>query len=168
MHACALVTCHLSLATMTTTVQFYHLLSTTRERAVPKLMEKALASGARAVMLCENEKSLKAVSDALWTANPDGFLPHEPSKSATANQNPIVLTLEETNPNGAEILCVLSGAIPASAASYSKVLDVFDGSDDTAVTSARERWAHYKTQGFLLQYVKQQPGGGWKIEAEAA
>ena len=151
---------------MATTVQFYHLLSTTRERAVPKLMEKALSSGAKVAMLCENEKSLKAISDAMWTSNPDGFLPHEPASSKTAAQNPIVLTLDEANPNGAEILCVLNGTIPASVGSYTKVLDVFDGSDERAVTAARERWAQYKSQGFSLQYVKQQQGGGWKIEMD--
>lgn len=151
-----------------TTVQFYHLLSTTRERAVPKLMEKALSSGARVVMLLDSDVALKSMSDALWTSNPDGFLPHEQADSATAAENPIVLACEEANPNQADILCVLNGTVPASAASYTKVLDVFDGSDDAAVKAARARWAQYKANGFALQYVKQQPGGSWKIEAEAA
>ena len=150
-----------------TTVQFYHLLSTTRERAVPKLMEKALANGARVLMLCESDASLKAMSDALWTHHPDGFLPHDVASSATASSNPIVLALDETNVNDASILCVLNGMTPASATQFTKILDVFDGSDESAVTAARARWADYKAQGFALQYVKQQPGGSWKIESEA-
>lgn len=151
-----------------TTIQFYHLLSTSRERAVPKLMEKALGSGARVVMLLPEAGALKQMSDALWTANDNGFLPHGTAEDAQAADHPIVLALNETNPNGAGILCVLNGSKVESAGTYEKVLDVFDGADEAAVSAARERWAHYKTQGFTLQYVKQQPGGGWKIEAEAA
>lgn len=153
---------------MTTTVQFYHLLSTSRERAVPKLMEKALGSGARVVMLLPEEAARKQMSDALWTGNPDGFLPHGNAEEAGAGEQPIVLALQESNPNGADILCVLDGSLPEQAAAYAKVLDVFDGADSSAVTAARARWAQYKEKGFALQYVKQQPGGGWKIEAEAA
>jgi DNA polymerase-3 subunit chi len=153
---------------MTTTIQFYHLTSTPALRAVPKLMEKALGSGARVVMLLKDSAQLRSMSDALWTHNPDGFLPHESADSATAPENPIVLSLNDTNPNDASILCVLGGAQPESVARYAKVLDIFDGADADALTAARGRWASYKAQGFTLQYVKQDPKGGWKIEAEAA
>ena len=150
-----------------TTVQFYHLLSTSPQRAVPKLMEKALSAGNKIVMLMGNDAALKAMSEALWTNNPDGFLPHGTSREPHADQQPIILTLADENPNGADILCVLDGSLPASAASYQKLLDVFDGADETAVAAARARWTHYKAQGFNLQYVKQQPGGGWKVEMQA-
>ena len=66
--------------------------------------------------------------------------------------------------NQADILCVLDGSQPASVAQYNKVLDVFDGSNESDVAAARKRWTSYKAQGFALQYVKQQPGGGWKVE----
>lgn len=151
---------------MTTTIQFYHLLSTSRERAVPMLMEKALASGARVVMLFDSDSALKSMSDALWNFNPTGFLPHGPATGEHAADQPIALALTDVNPNGATILCVLDGSSPASLGSYSKVLDVFDGTDETATASARQRWSAYKEQGYSLQYVKQQPGGGWKIENE--
>ena len=55
---------------MATTIQFYHLLSTSRERAVPKLMEKVLATGSRAVMLAGSDVLLKQMSDALWSNDP--------------------------------------------------------------------------------------------------
>lgn len=150
---------------MATTIQFYHLTSTPALRAVPKLMEKALSSGARVVMLLKDTASLQQMSDALWTANPDGFLPHASASSSSAADNPIVLATREENPNGASILCVLSGALVHSAADYAKVLDVFDGADETSLAAARERWAHYKSQGLPLQYVRQDPKGGWKVEA---
>jgi DNA polymerase-3 subunit chi len=150
------------------TVQFYHLLSTSPERAVPKLMEKALGSGSKVVMLLDSDAALKRMSDAMWTANPNGFLPHGSTREAHLGAQPIVLSLTDTNPNGADILCVLDGSSPESLPNYSKVLDIFDGSNDAAVTAARARWSTYKEKGYTLQYIKQQPGGGWKIEAQAA
>lgn len=149
---------------MTTTIQFYHLLSTSRERAVPKLMEKALGSGAKVVMLAGSDTVLKAMSDALWSNDPAGFLPHGTGRDGHASEQPIYLTLADENPNGAEILCVLDGSLPASAPTYKKLLDVFDGGNEAEVANARSRWAHYKAAGYALQYVKQQPGGGWKVE----
>lgn len=149
---------------MATTISFYHLLSTSRERAVPKLMEKALGTGAKVVMLAGNDSVLKSMSDALWSNDPASFLPHGGARDGNASEQPIYLTLAEENPNGADILCILDGSSPASIGSFSKVLDVFDGSKDDEVAGARERWAAYKKQGYALQYVKQQQGGGWKIE----
>ena len=153
---------------MTTTVQFYHLLSTSRERAVPKLMEKALATGSKVVMLFSDDAQLKSMSDALWTHDPNGFLPHGTAREAHADQQPILLSLSDANLNSADILCVLDGSSPESLPRFTKVLDVFDGTDEAAVASARTRWTAYKEKGYALQYVKQQPGGGWKIEVEAS
>lgn len=150
-----------------TTIQFYHLLSTSRERAVPKLMQKVLASGARAVMLLDSETALKAMSDALWSNEADSFIPHGGPRDGHDAEQPIYLSLTDVNPNNADILCVLDGSSPASLGNYTKVLDVFDGTNEVAVTAARARWATYKTQGFSLQYIKQQPGGSWKMEAES-
>ena len=153
---------------MATTIQFYHLLSTSRERAVPKLMEKALKAGNRVVMILDSDAALKAMSDALWTSDPNGFLPHGGPRDGHAEQQPIFLTLTDANPNQADICCVLDGSMPVSAANYSKLLDVFDGTKEDAVTAARARWAQYKSQGYALQYIKQQPGGSWKMEMEVA
>lgn len=149
---------------MTTTVQFYHLLSTSATRAVPKLMEKALKAGNRVVMLFGSDTELKQMSDALWSNDPASFLPHGTVRDGHASEQPILLSLTEENPNGADIICVLDGALPASATSYTKLLDVFDGTNEDEVARARQRWTHYKNQGLALQYVKQQPGGSWKIE----
>ncbi len=153
---------------MATTIQFYHLLSTSRERAVPKLMEKALRAGNRVVMLLDNDNALKTMSNALWSNDPDSFLPHGSTREGREQEQPIFLSLTDSNPNNADICCVLNGSLPESAEQFSKLLDVFDGTREEAVTAARQRWAHYKSKGYALQYIKQQPGGGWKMEMEVA
>jgi DNA polymerase-3 subunit chi len=150
------------------TVQFYHLLSTSLERAVPKLMEKVLAGGSKALVLVASADQARRVSEALWTQDPASFLPHGGAQEAHAESQPILLSTTEENQNQADILCVLDGRTLGEVSPYRKVLDVFDGADEVAVTAARARWAAYKAKGLALQYVKQQKGGGWKIEAEAA
>lgn len=153
---------------MATTIQFYHLLSTSRERAVPKLMEKALKAGNRVVMIMDSDAALKTMSDALWTNDPAGFLPHGSLRDGHAEAQPIFLSLTDSNPNNADICCVLDGSMPQSPERFTKLLDVFDGNDEAATAGARKRWAEYKAKGYALQYIKQQPGGGWKMEMESA
>ena len=150
------------------TIQFYHLLSTSRERAVPSLMQKVLSSGSRAVLLLGSQTALKQMSDALWSHDPASFLPHGDASDGNEALQPIYLTLTDSNPNGANILCILDGSMPESVPGYAKVLDMFDGTDESAVTAARARWAAYKAKGYALQYIRQQPGGSWKMEAEQA
>jgi len=153
---------------MATTVQFYQLLTTSLEQAVPKLMEKALASGARVVILARDAAMIRKLSEQLWGANAAGFLPHGGATDAHPEWQPIYLTTTEENPTAATILVVLNGAIPAQISSYQKLLDVFDGNDDEAIAAARMRWQHYQQlPDIALQYVKQQPKGGWKIEMES-
>jgi DNA polymerase-3 subunit chi len=153
---------------MTTTVQFYHLLTTTVEQTVPKLMEKALASGARVVILARDAVMIRKLSEQLWSANPAGFLPHGGPGDAHSDWQPIYLTTTEENPNTASILVVLNGTIPAQLTRYQKLLDMVDGNDDAAVAAARLRWQHYQQESDVaLQYIKQQPKGGWKIEMES-
>ena len=148
-----------------TTIQFYHLRSTSPEQAVPKLMEKALASGARVVILARDAAMIRRISDQLWSANPAGFLPHGSASETHPEWQPIYLTTQEENPNQASILVVLNVAIPAQITAYEKLLDLFDGNDEAAAAAARERWKHYRNQpDVALQYVAQQPGGGWNIE----
>lgn len=150
-----------------TTIQFYHLRSTSLERAVPKLVEKALASKARVVVLARDAAMIRRLSDQLWSANPQGFLPHGTQEDPHPEWQPIYLTTAQENPNQATILMVLNGTIPPAFSHYEKLLDLFDGNDEASVAAARERYRHYRSQpDIALQYVLQQPGGGWKIEQE--
>lgn len=146
---------------MTTSIQFYHLLHTPLERALPKLLERVLAQGSRALIRTENEARSEALCERLWTFDPNSFLPHGTAKDGRAEEQPVYLTAARDNPNHADILILTDGSTAEDASSFTKVLDMFDGSDDAAVTAARARWAAYKESGHTLIYNKQQPNGGW-------
>ena len=80
------------------TIQFYHLLSTSRERAVPSLMQKVLASGSKAVMILDSDAALKTMSDALWSSDPASFIPHGGARDGNEAEQPIYLSLTDSNP----------------------------------------------------------------------
>ena len=45
---------------------------------------------------------------------------------------------------------------------YTRVFDLFDGRDDTAVAAARDRWKAGKDAGHTLTYWRQTDRGGWE------
>ena len=153
---------------MATTIQFYHLLHTPLEVALPSLLQKALTAGHRITLHSGDAAQLRHISDAMWRREGQNFLPHGSSNDGHSAMQPIFLTSNFENPNSADILVIIDGTSAPMPTSYNKILDLFDGRDEEAVTRARTRWAGYKTQGFALQYIRQHPGGGWKTEAEAA
>ena len=80
-------------------------------------------------------------------------------------KQPIYITTEDENPNSANVLVVTDGSSCELQDNVEKILDIFDGHNDDAVTAARTRWKHYKDAGAEVSYNKQQPGGSWKKAA---
>ena len=148
-----------------TDIQFYHLTSTSFDRALPKLLEKALQGGFRALVLMASEEKAEAMSNTLWTYDPASFLPHGTAKDGYDMQQPIYLTAQEDNPNQADLLVVTDGSVLELDNSFKRVLDMFDGNDEAAVADARARWKKYQNAGHNVVYVKQSPTGGWEKQS---
>lgn len=143
-------------------VGFYHLQRLPLERALPKLLEKVLERGHRAIVLAGSAERVEALNGVLWTYEERSWLPHGATGDAHAEAQPIWLTTGEENPNGADVLVTVDGAAPAFAAEFARILDMFDGRDQSAVAAARERWKHYRGQGFTVTYWQQTDSGGWQ------
>jgi len=148
-----------------TEVSFYHLLHTPLERALPKLIEKVLESGARAVIRTESAERAEALNSVLWTYDQDSFVPHGTARDGNAEEQPVWITPEDENPNGADILVLTDGAVAADITGYRRCLEMFDGRDETAVTDARRRWTDYKAADHALTYWQQTERGGWEKKA---
>ena len=143
-------------------VQFYQLLSSPLERALPKLLEKAVAADYRVLVLNESEPRLSQLNDLLWTYDPNSFLPHGMVKDGRPNDQPVLLSVDNNPENNASLVIVTDGRDIPSDAPYARLLDVFDGQNDTATQSARERWTRYKAAGCNVSYLKQTATGGWE------
>jgi DNA polymerase-3 subunit chi len=151
-----------------TEIRFYHLQQTPLERALPEMLQKAVGDGRRVVVRSADEAGLGRLNEVLWTFKPDSFLPHGGKKEGFAEDQPIWLTLEEENPNGAQVLILTHGAAYADLSAYNLCCEMLDGNNDEAVAAARQRWKIYKDAGHSLTYWQQNERGGWEKKAEAA
>ena len=144
-----------------TAVQFYHLTATPLERALPKLLEKAVSSRLRVVLTTDTAEKLEKLDQLLWSYDAASFLPHGVDNDGTSNEHPILVSTGTQRPNLATLLIVTDGKWPNNVEEYERVLDIFDGNDVLAVESARTRFSSYKKQGFPITYLRQNAAGGW-------
>ena len=142
-------------------VGFYHLGNTALERALPRLLERALADGHRVVVVAGSEERVAHLDSLLWTYNEASFLPHGSARDGNAARHPICLTDRDENPNGATMMVVLDGACSALMTEFARCCDMFDGNDEAAVQAARQRWSAAKSAGHSLTYW-QQTEAGWE------
>ncbi len=149
-----------------TEVRFYHLLEQRLERVLPQLLEVSLTRGWRVVVQGSSEERIEALDAHLWTYRDDSFLPHGTARNADAADQPILLTVAEDNPNGANVRFLIDGApLPDNAESYERLVLIFDGTDDDAVALARERWTQAKSRGFDASYWQPDENGRWVQKA---
>ena len=148
-----------------TTIQFYHLTATPLDRALPRLMEKALAGGFRTLVLTDSPEKMDYLDEALWTYDAGSFLPHGTEKNSKASAQPVLIAMQDSAANAASLLVVTDGRLPEQPEGWARILDIFDGRNEEAVASARARWSHYKAAGHQLAYLKQTESGGWQQPA---
>lgn len=143
-------------------VWFYDLRRQKLEDALPKLLEKVLVAGKRAVVILGSEERVEAVNTLLWTYDDRSFLPHGSARDGFASEQPIWLTTGDENPNGADILVLADGARSSHIAEYERCLELFDGNDPEVVTAARMRWKAYREVGYDVAYWQQDARGRWE------
>ena len=144
-------------------VHFYHLQREPLETALPKLLQKTLERGWRAVVQATSAERLAALDDHLWTFSDESFLPHATDREPDAAEQPVVLTLAETNPNAAAVRFLVEGApVPGEAAEYQRLVVLFDGNDEEALAAARAEWKAVKAAGHDATYWQQDARGRWE------
>jgi DNA polymerase-3 subunit chi len=144
-----------------TEVWFYHLEQTPLERALPELLEKTLARGWRALVRTGDLARLAPLDAVLWTYRDESFLPHGRVDAPAAERQPVLLTTDEENANGANVLFLIDGADPGALDGYVRCVLMFDGGDEGELAAARARWSAFRKTGLPLSYWKEEPGG-WK------
>jgi DNA polymerase III subunit chi len=145
-------------------VGFYHLLSMPLERALPRLLERALGQGLRVVVQAGSPERVEHLNALLWTYDEAGFLPHGSTRDGNASAQPIWLTHQPENPNGASVLFLVDGVEAGDLAGFARCIDMFDGNSEEAVAAARARWRAAGAAGHTLTYW-QQTAKGWEKKA---
>ena len=108
---------------------FYQLRRTPLEKALPRLLEKVLESGRRAVVLAASDERAEALNAALWTYDQGSFLPHGTVRDGRPERQPIFLATDDAAPNGAHIVVMVDGVAPTDPERFERCLDMFDGTD---------------------------------------
>lgn len=153
-----------------TRIGFYHMVRQPLESVLPKLLEKAIASGARVMVLTGTPERVVHLDEHLWTYTAESWLPHGASTQGPVTDDdaavhPIWVTSVDENPNQATMLMLCDGALPAHVDGWSRCFNLFDGTDPEAVAAARASWKTWKEQGHELVYYQQTERGGWEEKA---
>jgi DNA polymerase III subunit chi len=148
-------------------IWFYHLQRQPLERALPALIEASLARGWRVVVQAASEERLDALDEALWTYADASFLAHGRARDGDAELQPVYLTAQGENPNGAKLRLFVDSAdvgasLGSAASAYERVILLFDGNDADQLDGARAQWKRLKEQGLGLTYWQQNARGGWE------
>jgi DNA polymerase III subunit chi len=130
---------------------------------LPTLLEKSLERGWRVVVQAASEERVEALDAHLWTFRDDSFLPHGTWREAESFAQPVLLTVNADNPNGAAVRFLIDGAtVPEDAEAYQRIVLIFDGEDPDAVAAARDRWREAKAKGFDVTYWQTDEAGRWQ------
>jgi len=145
-------------------VLFYHLERRVLDDVLPGLLERTRERGQRAVVRTGSAERLEAIDTHLWTYNEQNFLAHGTAADGHSQRQPIFLTTEEENPNGAEILFLVSGAWPSDwldplVKNFTRIVVLFDGGDVEMLEQARAGWRAAKEAAHEATYWKEMPSG---------
>jgi DNA polymerase-3 subunit chi len=146
---------------------FYHLEKRSLEDVLPGLLERTRARAWKAVVRVGSSERLETLDTHLWTYSEQTFLAHGTGADGPASSQPIYLTTEDENPNDAEVLFLVGGAVPhdwrsPALRSYARIVLLFEGRDEAALNAARAQWRNCKEAGHEATYWKESAGGKWE------
>lgn len=146
---------------------FYHLEHQPLDKVLPLLVERTLERGWRAVVQAGSKERLAALDTLLWTYRDDSFLAHGTAADGSPQDQPVFLTLDAQNPNGAAVRFLVDGARAdagqwaGAMRTYRRAVVVFDGGDSDALAAAREQWQFARKSGCTVTYWQQSEDGRW-------
>ena len=145
-------------------VDFYHLQTQRLEDVLPKLLEKAYATGNKIAVKIGNDERVDFLNALLWTYNDTSFLPHGSRKDGSGELQPIWLTAGDDVPNDAKFLFLVDGARCGweTMQQFERVFNIFDGNAPESLTQARQMWKELKQQNADIFYWQQNDNGSWQ------
>jgi DNA polymerase III subunit chi len=151
-------------------ILFYHLERAGLEEVLPAMLERSLERGWKALVCLGSPERVDHLDSHLWTFREDAFLPHGTDSDPRAAQQPVLLTVSDSNLNAANVVFFADGAAPRewtteALAEFERVVMLFDGRDPGAVESARAHWKGARATGIETTYWQQSEGGKWDRKA---
>ena len=144
-------------------VDFYHLTQSTLDEALVMLVKKCQVAGKKVLIQCPRPAA-EAIDDALWTNDPESWLPHGLDDAPGADRAGIwINSAPDGNQVSAEFLFLLHGAERPDMSRFERVFNLFDGRSEAQITQAREQWRNWKASDDLtMRYFAQDDAGKWE------
>ena len=144
-------------------VDFYHLTSSDMAEALVMLVKKSQLAGKKVLVQCPRPAA-EAMDEALWTQDPDSWIPHGlDDADGASHAHTWIMSTPEGNPIAADFLFLLHGAERADITSFERVFNLFDGRSDAQVTQARAQWQEWRKKDELeMRYFAQDGEGKWE------
>ncbi len=116
----------------------------------------------------ESSERADALDSLLWTYDESSFLAHAQSGEGDPKRQPVLITVADENPGGANVLFLVGGAEPPawdSVNDLTRVVLMFDGRDADQLARARAAWKDAKAAGHDATYWKESPSGKFEKQA---
>jgi DNA polymerase-3 subunit chi len=151
-----------------TQVFFYHHERRAFEEVLPKLVGASLERGWRVLIRCESAERADAIDNLLWTFDEASFLPHAQQGDGDPALQPVLITVEEGNANGANALFLIGGAAPpdwSQQIDLTRIALMFDGRDPRMLGAARASWKDAEAAGHEVKYYSDAASGKFELQA---
>lgn len=115
-----------------------------------RLIEKAYLRKHQIYIHCANTHELQQLDGLLWTFHDTSFIPHQNSEQAISDDCPIILGTKIAPERHQDILINLQEGMPENLQQFQRVIEIVPN-DETKKALARQRYAQYKDQGFMIE-----------------
>ncbi|RJF91575.1 DNA polymerase III subunit chi [Sphingomonas cavernae] len=140
-------------------VDFYQLEARPVEQVLPRIAERLFESGARLLVVADEENVLERLDAALWAYRDDAFLPHAIAGRDADAAQPVLLSKLTDATNGARNIALADGLWRDEALEFDRTFFLFDGE---TVDGARAAWrALGGREGLERRFWKQDERGKW-------
>ena len=142
-------------------VDFYQLSRDPAPKIAVQLARKLFDGGQRLAIVADDDALLSAISEALWAAEGPVFLAHERAGLADDAVQPILLSSELSNANGARHIMLADGRWRADVLASDGLERLFYLFGPAELESARHAWRSLKDAPNLTRHFWRQDGGKW-------
>ena len=143
-------------------IDFYHLRDADLATPLAMLAHKTVTSGHKLLILAQKDCHA-AISERLWSFQPDSFLAHAADEDQGHEYAQIWLTSDvAANQIDARFLALTAGLEPPEVQKFDRVFHLFDGTSETTVSAARDSWKRWsRADDVTCRYFAQDDQGRW-------
>lgn len=156
---------------MAAQIAFYQLQSRSVQDVLPSLLQKTRDAGKLAEIIAP-ESIHNDLSQAIWTAQPDSWLPHgivgrddDPDRSGCPIWIMTQATATTKTSDSEPFRFYVDGLLPTtdtnSNAISGRVFIIFDGHNEANLRAARQAWKSWRETDHELSYFEQDDEKGW-------